>query len=70
MELDVTAIGELLIDFSPRGRGEGGCPLLALGAETLSLEDVFLQLTGAGESAAVPGGATEAGPEDAAGEEE
>ena len=28
MELDVTAIGELLIDFSPRGRGEGGCPLL------------------------------------------
>ena len=48
----------------------GGCPLLALGAETLSLEDVFLQLTGAGESAAVPGGATEAGPEDAAGEEE
>ena len=49
---------------------QGGCPLLALGAETLSLEDVFLQLTGAGESAAVPGGAPEAGPEDAAGEEE
>ena len=49
---------------------QGGCPLLALGAETLSLEDVFLQLTGAGEPAAVPGGATEAGPEDAAGEEE
>ena len=49
---------------------QGGCPLLALGAETLSLEDVFLQLTGAGKPAAVPDGAPETGPEDAAGEEE
>lgn len=49
---------------------QGGCPLLALGAETLSLEDVFLQLTGAGDPEAMPGGAADTEPEAAAGEEE
>lgn len=51
---------------------QGGCPLLALYAETLSLEDVFLQLTGGEDAPPETDGAPEpeAEPHAAQGEEE